>query len=334
MSEISNMRAVVFNNFGGPEELRLGEWEKPKPGENEILVKISATALNRADTLQRRGAYPPPPGASPILGLEMAGHIEELGPNCSSRWKKGDAVCALLAGGGYAEYAIIHEDMGIPVPLNLSIQEAAGIPEVFLTAFQALVWLAKLKSDETVLIHAGASGVGTAAIQIARELKTKAIYVTASKAKHQACLDLGASAAINYKAQNFEEEIATLTDGKGVNVVLDFLAAPYFQKNLNSLASDGRMVMLALMGGVKVESLNLANILRKRLHIMGSTLRARSLAYKIQLTQDLIAFAMPLFEAGKLKPVIDSVVDWKDVAEAHAYMEANKNTGKIIMEIK
>ncbi len=326
------MKAVLIRNFGEPEEMYLGEHPKPTIASDEVLVKVKATALNRADTLQRRGKYPPPPGASSILGLEMSGVIEALGAEVTD-WKIGDQVCGLLAGGGYAEYVTIHSQCLIAVPEGWSFEKAAAIPEVFLTAFQALNYLAKIKKGERILIHAGASGVGTAAIQLAKSFGASQIIVTASAGKHKLCKQLGADIAIDYRTQNFEEEVLQVTDNQGVDVIIDFLAAPYFQKNINSLATDGRMVMLALMGGFQVENLVLAKILIKRLHIMGSTLRARSLEYKINLTRDLMEFAMPRFESGELQPVIDSVFDWTEVVAAHQYMEANKNKGKIILKV-
>lgn len=326
------MKAVLIKEFGEPEEMYLGEHQKPEMASNEVLVKVKATALNRADTLQRKGKYPPPPGASSILGLEMAGVIESIGAEVEG-WKVGDKVCGLLPGGGYAEFVTINSQCLIPIPDGWSFEKAAAIPEVFLTAFQALSYLAKIQKGERILIHAGASGVGTAAIQLARCFGAQQIIVTASAGKHELCKKLGADVAIDYKTQNFEEEVLQITDNQGVDVVIDFLAAPYFQKNINSLAVDGRMVMLALMGGWQVENLILANILRKRLHIMGSTLRARTLDYKIKLTRDLVDFSMPLFASGQLQPVIDSVFDWTNVVEAHKYMEANKNKGKIILKI-
>lgn len=324
------MKAIRLKQFGAPENLYLGEYDAPQPNAHEILVKVAATALNRADTLQRKGNYPPPKGASPILGLEMAGKVIQVGEKVN-KWKIGDNVCGLLAGGGYAEYAVIHENMAMPVPKGLTLEQAAGIPEVFLTAFQALNWLAKLQAGENVLIHAGASGVGTAAIQLARAMEASKILVTASAGKHKACLDLKADVAIDYKTQDFQTVV--LEHVKGVDVVMDFLAAPYFQRNINVLNMDGRMVLLALMGGVKIQNLNVARLLTRRLHIMGSTLRSRTLAYKIALTQDFAAFALPLFAQGVLKPVIDSVFDWREVVAAHQYMEANRNIGKIILQV-
>lgn len=310
----------------------IGEWPRPHPGPGEILARVEATALNRADLLQREGKYPPPEGESTVLGLEMAGIVESVGQGVT-KWKPGDAVCGLLGGGGYAEYAVIHEDMALPVPKGLSTVEAAGIPEVFLTAFQALRWLAGLQKGEWLLIHAGASGVGTAATQLARVMGAH-IIVTASAAKHAVCKDLGAAHAIDYKDEDFEEAVLEYTHGKGVNAVLDFVGGPYFQQNLNVLALEGRLVMLAFLGGVHAEQLNLGPILRKRLQVTGSTLRARSLEYKIRLSQDLYRYAWPLFGQGKLRPVIDTVFDWKEAGKAHRYMEENRNQGKVILKVQ
>ncbi|MFN7119197.1 MAG: NAD(P)H-quinone oxidoreductase [Saprospiraceae bacterium] len=325
------MRAVLLKKFGSADNLYISTYPPPPLGEQEILVKVHATALNRADLLQREGKYPAPPGESEILGLEMAGEIVEVGSNVT-KWQAGDRVCGLLGGGGYAELAVIHEDLALPIPAALSFEQAAAIPEVFLTAFQALHWLAKLQAQESVLIHAGASGVGTAAIQLAKQAKAS-VLVTASAGKHDFCLQLGADYAIDYQSINFETALLEKTAGKGVNVVIDFIGAPYMQQNLNVLQTDGRLVMLALMGGTKVNELMIGNILRKRLQILGSTLRARSLDYKIALTRDFRLAAWDAFEKGTLKPVVDKIFDWKDVAEAHRYMESNQNKGKIILKI-
>ncbi len=316
---------------GDPEVMRLGEWPRPEPQAGEISVRVAATALNRADLLQRRGGYPPPPGASPILGLEMAGVVEQVGASVT-RWRPGDRVCGLLSGGGYAEYVVLHQDMALPAPAGLSLEEAAAIPEAFLTAFQALRWLADLQPEETILIHAGASGVGAAATQLARAMEA-VVLVTASGSKHPLCLSLGARHAIDYREENFAEEAMALTYDRGVDVIIDFVGGPYFQDNLRALSPDGRLVMLGFLGGVKAEHANLAPILRKRLQIIGSTLRARPPAYKIALTADLRDFAWPLFEKGEIKPVIDTVFPWEEVVAAHRYMEANKNQGKIVLKI-
>lgn len=324
------MRAVTIEHPGGPEVLTLGTYDTPVPGAEEILIEVAATALNRADTLQRQGKYPPPPGASPVLGLEVAGTVAACGQQVS-QWQVGDRVMALLPGGGYAEYAVIHEALAMPVPDPLDFEHAAAIPEVFLTAFQALAWLAKLQNGEQVLIHAGASGVGTASIQLAREMGATS-WVTASAPKHEACLKLGAAHAIDYRATDFVPYVLEHTEGKGIEVIVDFIGAPYFQQNLDALARDGRLILLALMGGVKTE-VNLAPVLMKRLQIIGSTLRSRSLAYKSTLVSDFRAFAGPRLTDGRLQPVVDSVWDWQTVAEAHRYMEANQNIGKIILKV-
>jgi len=326
------MKAVLIKAFGGPEQLYLGEWETPHPGPKEILVRVRATAVNRADTLQRQGKYPVPPDASPILGLEMAGDVAEVGAGVS-RWQVGDRVCGLLGGGGHAEYALIHEELALPLPEGMTYNQATAIPEVFLTAFQALVWLAELQPGERVLIHAGASGVGTAAIQIAKE-KGAEVIVTASAPKHALCLRLGANLAIDYREQDFTAAVKEATQGLGVDVILDFVAAPYFQANLDLLQTDGRLVMLALLGGGQLEGGNLTPILRKRLQIFGSTLRNRSLSYKIRLTQALQTFAWPRFQSGQIQPVVDRVLPWQEIIAAHRAMEANENAGKIVLEIR
>ncbi|RDV15165.1 NAD(P)H-quinone oxidoreductase [Pontibacter diazotrophicus] len=325
------MKAILVKEPGGPEQLYIGEYEKPLPNPYELLVRVHATALNRADTLQRQGKYPPPKGASPILGLEIAGEVVEAGISCK-QFKKGDKVFGLLPGGGYAEYAIIHEEMAMPVPENLSMEEAAAIPEVFLTAYQALVWLGRLHPGERALIHAGASGVGTAAIQLARALQAE-VLVTASEQKLQACLDLGANKAINYKEADFQDVVLAHTNSEGVDVIVDFIAGPYFKPNIECLRLDGRLVLLASLGGGKVDELDLRKILMKRLHIMGSTLRSRTLGYQMKLTEEMWRFAKPHFVSGQIKPVIDTVFDWQQAADAHRYMEENKNIGKIVLRI-
>lgn len=326
------MRAVLIKESGGPDQLYIGSFETPQPQKKEVLVKVKASALNRADTLQRMGKYPPPSGASPILGLEIAGEIEELGEECT-HLSKGDRIMALLAGGGYAEFAIVHEDMCIPIPDHLTFEEAAAIPEVWLTAYQALFWLAHIQKGDRILIHAGASGVGTAAIQLARPLASH-IFITASERKHGLCISLGADYTIDYQSQDFAQVIDKETDKKGVNIILDFIAAPYFSANLASLSIEGKLIVLALMGGTHLQNGNLGPILRKRLSIIGSTLRTRILAYKIELTQAFWKYAAPHFEQKTFKPVIDSIYSWEEVGKAHERMEANQNAGKIILRIE
>ncbi len=326
------MKAILTKSSGTADQLYLGEYETPQPAADEVLVKVHATALNRADILQREGKYPPPAGASPILGLEMSGVVVEVGKEVE-KWKVGDKVFGLLPGGGYAEYAVIHQDMAMAIPENLSFEEAAAIPEVFMTAFQAVHWLGKLQPSERILIHAGGSGVGTAAIQLANEMQAGDIIVTASQTKHAACRKLGAHYTIDYKSQNFRDEVKDITDREGVDVIIDFVAAPYFERNISVLRTDGRLIMLALLGGTHLEQFNLGNLLRKRIQILASTLRSRSRDYQIRLTEAFAEFAISRFEAGRLRPVIDQVMDWKEVKAAHQRMESNQNVGKIVLKI-
>jgi tumor protein p53-inducible protein 3 len=325
------MKAVLVTEPGGAENLKLDAWQKPVPEGSQVLVKVKATALNRADILQRQGKYPPPKGASPILGLEIAGEVVTCGREVS-RWKAGDKIFALLPGGGYAEYAVIHEDMAMPIPEDMDYTEAAAIPEVFLTAFQALSWLGRLEKGERILIHAGASGVGTAATQLAVEMGA-AVLVTASSSKHELCRQMGASHTIDYKAGPFQPEVMKHTGGNGVDVIIDFIAGPYFSQNLECLRTDGRLILLAGLGGTKTADIDLRHILMKRLSVLGSTLRSRSLDYQKRLTKDLFAFAEERFRDKRLKPVIDRVFDWAHVAEAHRYMESNQNAGKIVLAV-
>jgi putative PIG3 family NAD(P)H quinone oxidoreductase len=296
-----------------------------------VRVRVHATALNRADTFQRRGHYPPPDGASPILGLEMAGVVEEAGDRVID-WHEGDRVCSLLAGGGYAEQVVVHKDLLMAVPPGLSMRDAAAIPEVFLTAYQALHWLGGMQSGHEVLVHAGASGVGTAAIQLAKEAGAHP-YITASAPKHEVCRDLGAEATIDYESEDFAAQIEDRTNGEGVHIILDFIGAPYFHKNVASLAMDGRIVQLATLGGSTVEEVSLRALMAKRAHLLASTLRNRSLDYKVQLTQEFASDVLPTFVDGQLRPVIDSTYDWTEVADAHRRMENNENAGKIVLQV-
>uniref|UniRef100_A0A832G8P8 NAD(P)H-quinone oxidoreductase n=1 Tax=Ignavibacterium album TaxID=591197 RepID=A0A832G8P8_9BACT len=325
------MKAILFDEPGEAEKLYIGNFPKPEVGEEEILVEVKATSLNRADILQRMGKYPPPQGASPVLGLEISGVVVEKGSKVF-KWKIGDKIFGLIPGGGYAQFAVIHEEMAMRIPDNLSFEQAAAIPEVFLTAYQAIVWLAELKAGEFILIHAGASGVGTAAIQIARELGAK-IIVTASAEKLFICKELGADVLIDYKSQNFKEVVLKATNNYGVDVIIDFVGAKYFKDNINSLTRDGRLILLATLSGGKVEDFDVRQILVKRLKIIGSTLRSRSLDYQIKLTKDFKEFALDKIASGRIKPVIDKIYDWKDVVQAHKRMEENKNIGKIILRI-
>jgi len=325
------MEAIVYDEPGSPDVLRLGEHPTPEPDPNEVLVRVHATALNRADTMQRQGRYPPPDGASPILGLEMAGTVEEVGENVID-WKPGDPVMGLLAGGGYAEYAVIHQDVALAIPPGLTLGEAAAIPEVFLTAFQALHWIGEVESGENVLIHAGASGVGTAAIQLVREAGAHP-YVTASGPKHDVCYELGAKHAVNYREEDFAPVVRERTGGHGADLIIDFVGAPYFDPNLDALAEDGRVVMLSTLGGATVQEADLRKLFAKRATLAASTLRSRSQDYKMRLSQDFAADVLPLFLDGTVRPVIDSTFDWARATDAHRRMEANENAGKIVLRV-
>ncbi|GIQ71023.1 NAD(P)H-quinone oxidoreductase [Xylanibacillus composti] len=326
------MRAVLVKEKGGPEQLYLGETLTPQPSPGELLVRVKATALNRADLLQRRGLYPPPQGASPILGLEMAGEVVETGEH-ASKWQVGDRVCALLPGGGYAEYVTIPEGMAMPIPPAFSYEEAAAIPEVWLTAYLNLYWLGGLGRGCRVLVHAGASGVGTAAIQLIREAGGLCWVTAGSERKLERCRELGAEDGWNYRNGSFAPWLAEQVP-EGVHIVMDFIGASYLQDNLEALAVDGRLILIGTMGGGIYEGpLNLGHMLMKRLQVLGTNLRMRDTAEKIRLSQEFSDYAMPLFEKGTLKPVIDRVYDWREAAEAHRYMERNENIGKIILQV-
>jgi len=326
------MKAILQKEAGGAEQLYIGDTETPSLREDELLVKVKAAGLNRADILQRQGRYPPPPGASPIIGLEMAGIIENIGGNVQ-KWKKGDHVCALLPGGGYAEYAVIPDRMAIPIPSNLSFEEAASLPEAFLTAFQALVWIGQINEGDAVLIHAGASGVGTAAIQLVNAFQARAIVTAGSTEKLNFCQQLGAELGINYKEKSFAPVVLEATSENGIDIIIDFVGAPYWQQNIEVLAVDGRIIILATMGGAIVDKFNFRDLFKKRGALIASSLRSRSHDYKINLTQDFIQKCLPLFFSGKLKAVVDKIFPWDKVAEAHRYMEENRNMGKIVLKV-
>ncbi len=324
------MRAVLIDE--AKHELYIGTVADPVPGDDELLAQVQATALNRADILQKRGHYPPPAGASNIIGLEMSGIIEQVGKNVAN-WQVGDRILALLPGGGYAEKVVLPARMAMPMPANLSFEEAAAIPEAYLTAYLALFQLGELKADQTALIHAGASGVGIAAIQLARAIDAKAIITAGGAKKCQACLEIGAQLALDHKAGPFAEAVKNFTGGRGVDLILDPVGANYFEQNIDCLTIDGRLIIIATMSGGKVDKLNLTDILRKRLRIIGTTLRARSQEFKIELTEQFAKFALPLFETGKISPVINAVIDWQEVNRAHGIMESNENIGKIVLKI-
>jgi putative PIG3 family NAD(P)H quinone oxidoreductase len=312
--------------------LRLGEVPAPALGAGELRIAVAATAVNRADPMQRQGLYPPPPGASPILGLECAGEVVEIGEGVSG-WRRGDRVMALLSGGGYAEEVVVPAPCAMPVPERLSFEEAAAVPEVFLTVHLNVSMLGGLAPGGSVLVHGGGSGIGTAAIQLARALGARIFVTAGSDAKCKACLDLGADAAWNYRTQDFAAEVEAATGGRGVDVVLDSIGAPYLARNLASLAVGGRLVIIGLMGGAKAE-LGLGELLVKRLQVIGSTLRARPVAEKGALVRDFLARFGESLADGRVKPTVDRVLPLADAAEAHRAMKASEHFGKIVLRVR
>jgi NADPH2:quinone reductase len=325
------MKAIVITQPGAPEVLTLTNSPQPIPSKGEALIKVMAAGINRPDVAQRKGSYPPPPGApQDIPGLEVAGTIEAIGEGVT-RWKIGDKVCALVIGGGYAEYCTAPEGQCLPIPTNLSFTEAASLPETFFTVWSNVYDRAKLQPGESLLIHGGSSGIGVTAIQIAKALGSK-VYVTAgTDEKCRFCEELGADKAINYKTQNFKDEINKLTDGKGVDVILDMIGGDYTPDNLQALANDGRLVMINSMKG-KVAEVDLSIVMRKRLVITGSMLRSREIAFKSAIAQNLEEHIWPLIASGKINPVIYKVFNAVDADKAHQLMESSEHTGKIVLE--
>lgn len=322
------MKAILFDQPGGPEVLYLGEAPQPTPAADELLVRVRATAVNRAEVLQRQGKYPPPPGASPILGLELAGEVV-IG---AGAWRPGDRIMAVVTGGGYAEYAVVPAGMALPIPEAFTYEQAAAIPEAYLTAYLNLFELGRLQRGETVLIHAGASGVGSAAIQLAKSAGARVFTTASSAEKREFCRSIGAELAIDYRAEPFADAILAATDGRGVNVIVDFIGAPYWNDNLKTLAAGGRLLLVGFLGSASGD-LNLAPVLMKRLTVRGTTLRGTPLAEKISLNQNFADYALPLFEDDLLRPVIDRVLPLSQAAEAHRLMEANANIGKIVLRV-
>lgn len=326
------MKAIEITAFGAPDVLRVGERPVPVPGIGELLIRVSASGVNRPDVLQRTGNYPVPPGASDIPGLEVAGVIERGDAQELARagFKLGDRVCALVAGGGYAEFCVAPVGQCLPVPQGLSDVEAASLPETFFTVWSNVFDRAGLQKGETLLIQGGSSGIGVTAIQLAKARGAKVIVTAGSDEKCAACLALGADHAINYKTHDFQDEVKRLTDGQGVNVILDMVAGSYVAKEIQCLSEDGRLVIIAVQGGVKSE-INAGLVLRRRLTITGSTLRARSIAFKQAIAQACLTNVWPLIERGLIKPVVHSTFAAEDAASAHALMESNQHVGKIVL---
>ncbi|MDO9003575.1 MAG: NAD(P)H-quinone oxidoreductase [Aquabacterium sp.] len=326
------MQAVEISAFGAPEVLRLAQRPMPAAGAGEVLIRVRASGVNRPDVLQRSGAYPPPPGASDLPGLEVAGVIEsgDADAMAAAGLAVGDSVCALVAGGGYAEYCVAPVGQCLPVPAGFDDVQAASLPETFFTVWSNVFDRARLQPGETLLIQGGTSGIGVTAIQLAKALGARVIATAGSDEKCAACLALGADHAINYKTQDFSAVARELTDGKGVDVILDMVAGSYVAREVECLAEDGRLVIIAVQGGVKAE-FNAGLVLRRRLVITGSTLRPRPVAFKAAIAASLREKVWPLLEQGRVKPVIHSVFEASNAAQAHVLMETNQHIGKIVL---
>ena len=323
------MKAVIVEKPGDESVLKLGEVPEPAPKPDELLIRVRASGLNRADIMQRQGFYPPPPGASEIIGLECAGEVAAVG-SAVTGWEIGDRAMALLPGGGYAQKAVAHHGSTMKIPAALSFEEAAGFPEVFLTAFLNLFMLTQTKRGETVLIHGGGSGVGTASILLLKEIGARTIVTAGSDAKCERCLKFGADVAINYNSGPFPESVKAATSGRGADVILDSIGGAYLPGNIEALAQGGRLVLIGLMKGTRGE-LDLAAVLRRHLHIFGSTLRSRPAAEKAAIVAEFIARFGPALEAGRLRPPIYKAVAAADVATAHRIMQASEHFGKIVL---
>lgn len=326
------MRAVTIPTPGRPEALRIEEVPDPIVQPGTVLVAVHATALNRADLMQRQGNYPPPVGAPPYPGLECAGQVLEVGEGVAG-WQPGQRVMALLGGGGYAEKVVVPQETLMPIPEALGDAEAAAIPEAWLTAYSNLIEIGRLQAGERVLVHAGGSGVGSAAIQLARWKGAATIFSTASGSKLDKVASLGADVVIDYRQENFADRILEATDQKGVDIIIDFIGAPYWNDNVRALAIWGRLVFIGLMGGRTVEA-NLGLFLSKKLSVHGSTLRDRTPEQKGRLVAAFTESVLPAFATGQLRPVLDErQFCFEEIAEAHRYMESNQNFGKIIVNI-
>ncbi|MBI2254944.1 MAG: NAD(P)H-quinone oxidoreductase [Proteobacteria bacterium] len=327
----SEMTAIEITSFGGPEVLKPGKRPLPTLAESEVLIKVAAAGVNRPDVLQRTGSYAPPPGASDLPGLEVAGEIVAVKGDVGM-WKVGDKVAALVAGGGYAEYAAAPALQCLAVPKGFDMVHAAALPETFFTVWTNVFQRGALKKGETFLIHGGSSGIGTTAIQLAHEFGARVITTVGSDDKAKACRDLGADLAINYRNQDFVAEVMAATNKNGADLILDMVGGDYINRNLSCLAVDGRLVFIAFLQGPKAE-VNFAQVMVKRQTITGSTLRPRSVAQKAEIAAELKTRVWPLLDAGKVKPVLYKTFTLKDAAQAHRLMESSAHTGKIVLTI-
>lgn len=325
------MRAVIAPEPGGPEALRVVERPDPEPAPGDVLVRVAATAVNRADVLQRQGAYPPPEGASDVLGLELSGTIAALGEGVDD-WAVGEQVMAVVAGGGYAELAVVPATTLLAVPPSIDLVSAAAIPEVFTTVYDAVFLRGQLAEGETLLVHGGSSGIGTAAVQLARYGRAQVLVTASTPAKIEAALELGADAGIDYRRDDFVARTLALTDGRGVDVILDVVGGAYLARNLEALAVEGRLVVIAVQGGRTAE-LDLGRLMRRRQTVSASSLRTRPVEAKAALAARVRTDVLPGFADGSLRPVVDRVLELDDVAEAHRVLEAGEHVGKVVLRV-
>ncbi len=328
----ASMRYVAARAAGGPEVLELDTMALPVPREDEVLIEVQAAGVNRPDVAQRQGKYPPPPGASPVIGLEVAGVVVAVG-GAVQRWRCGDRVTALTNGGGYAEYCAAPETQCLPWPAGFTAVQAASLPETFFTVWANLMLHGRFQRGDRVLVHGGTSGIGVTAIQLVTMLGGKAYATAGSAEKCAACVSLGAVAAIDYRQEDFAKRLAELTDGRGVDIVLDIVGAPYFEQNLASLAMDGRLVQVSTMQGAMAAKLDLFQVMRRRLVITGSTMRPRTTTEKGAIAAALEAKAWPLLSSGIIRPVIHAVFPLASAGDAHRLMEASTHIGKIVLDV-
>lgn len=323
------MIAINIVRPGGPEVLKPTDSPVPVPGPREVLIRVAAAGVNRPDLMQREGKYPPPAGASDIPGLEVSGTVASCGPNVN-RWREGDQVCALVSGGGYAEYCLAPDVQCLPVPPGIDLVSAAGMPETVFTVWTNVFERGKLRGGESFLVHGGASGIGTTAIQMAHAFGARVFATAGRDEKCAACERLGAERAINYKAQDFSAALMSLTNGRGIDVILDMVGAPYFSRNIDLLAQDGRLVQIAVLHGAKAE-INLVRLLRQRITITGSTLRSRTVEEKGAIAAAVEREVWPLVQSGKIRPIVHARFPLEQATEAHRLMESGSHIGKILL---
>ena len=325
------MKVIEISEYGDADVLKLTDRPIPDPASGEVLIRVAAAGLNRADVMQRNGHYPPPPGASDLLGLEVSGTVSATAPDVHDL-SVGDEVCALLAGGGYAQYCTAPASSCLPIPKSLNLVESAAVPETFFTVWTNIFMRGKLKKGERLLVHGGTSGIGTTAIQLAKAFGAKVCATAGSDEKCDACVELGADLAINYREDDFVEKVKTWSNGQGVDVILDIVAGDYLAKNIKSLAVEGRLVIIATQGGLKSE-INALPIMMKRLTVTGSTLRPRTVEQKSEIAQELREHAWPLLDNGSIKPVIDSIYPMHQVSDAHRRLDSGTHIGKILLQM-